>query len=333
MLFRSQVFLSELAGLGEQLSRGLENLVWRWTSPLRERTPAPFASLAALLYTLSWPSNAGDGAEGQAIDLAPYQDLFAALPSYPGGAEISTSFTALATFQSAASLEDLAVAERELAGLPSAADAIRPEVITALERFAAIGRDVAVALAASSPVNQLAALARAGEALETLGTVIEQQALLPEQRLLRAVQQRWRSLVSQGAGRLGHQVERSRRRVVNPYVAGNPVKGALFVGRDEILRQLEELWLNPGQVDSLVLYGHRRMGKSSILKNLPRRLDPARNWIVDFNLQTVNRANTGSLLYDLALAMRDQLPPDQVQSHPAPSEDSCRDNFQRAFNQ
>ena len=108
---------------------------------------------------------------------------------------------------------------------------------------------------------------------------------------------------------------------------------ALFVGRDEILRQLEELWLNPGQVDSLVLYGHRRMGKSSILKNLSRRLDPARNWIVDFNLQTVNRANTGSLLYDLALAMRDQLPADQVQSHPAPSEDSFRDNFQRTFNQ
>jgi hypothetical protein len=269
----------------------------------------------------------------QAFDLDRHPAGLSALSSYPGGTEIVQSFAALTTFQRAASLADLAAAESSLAGLPSAAEAIRPEVIEAIGRFVAIGRDVAVALAASSRLNQLAALGRASEALDGLGTFIESGVHLPEQSWLRRIQQHWLSLVSQGSGQLGHQVERSRRQVINPYVAGNPVLGSLFVGREEILRQLEELWLNPGQVDSLVLYGHRRMGKSSILQNLPRRLDPSRNWIVDFNLQTVNRANTGSLLYDLALAMRDQLPPDQVQTHPAPSEDSFRDNFQRAFNQ
>ncbi|ASC72601.1 hypothetical protein XM38_035590 [Halomicronema hongdechloris C2206] len=29
--------------------------------------------------------------------------------------------------------------------------------------------------------------------------------------------------------------------MANPYVAGNPVSGELFVGREEILRELEEL--------------------------------------------------------------------------------------------
>jgi hypothetical protein len=269
----------------------------------------------------------------QAIDLDRHPARIAALSSYPGGSEIVQSFAALASFQRAASLADLAAAEKSLAGLPSAGEAIRPEVIEAIGRFVAVGRDVAVALAASSRLNQLAALGRASEALDGLGTFIESGVHLPEQSWLRRIQQHWLSLVSQGSGQLGHQVERSRRRVINPYVAGNPVLGSLFVGREEILRQLEELWLNPAQVDSVLLYGHRRMGKSSILKNLPDRLDSARNWVVQFNLQTVNRANTGSLLYDLASAMGDKLPRSQASAPNLPPEQAFHANFQRAFNQ
>ena len=56
--------------------------------------------------------------------------------------------------------------------------------------------------------------------------------------------------------------------VHNPYVAGDPVEGDLFVGRGEVIKQLEELWLMGNQLQSVVLYGHRRMGKTSILKNL-----------------------------------------------------------------
>lgn len=55
--------------------------------------------------------------------------------------------------------------------------------------------------------------------------------------------------------------------VTNPYVVGDPVEGNLFVGREDILRQLEELWVMGHQLQSVVLYGHRRMGKTSILLN------------------------------------------------------------------
>jgi hypothetical protein len=75
------------------------------------------------------------------------------------------------------------------------------------------------------------------------------------------------------------------------------------------------------------------MGKSSILKNLPDRLDSARNWVVQFNLQTVNRANTGSLLYDLALALGDKLPRTPASALNLPPEAAFQANFQRAFNQ
>jgi hypothetical protein len=82
------------------------------------------------------------------------------------------------------------------------------------------------------------------------------------------------------------------------------------------------------------------MGKSSILQNLPHRLDPATNWVVDFNLQTVNRSNTGSLLFDLASKMRDAVLRHPDVQNPAttsaewtvPEEGAFRANYQRAFN-
>jgi len=55
-------------------------------------------------------------------------------------------------------------------------------------------------------------------------------------------------------------------------VAGDPVEGDLFVGRGEVIKQLEELWLTNGQLQSVALDSHRRMGKTSILKNLPNYL-------------------------------------------------------------
>ena len=92
---------------------------------------------------------------------------------------------------------------------------------------------------------------------------------------------------------------------LNPYVAGNPVTGDLFVGREDILCRLEELWRSTGPKPSVVIYGHRRMGKSSILHNLGARFG-ARTVIVDFNMQRVGLvASTGELLYNLALALYD----------------------------
>jgi hypothetical protein len=55
--------------------------------------------------------------------------------------------------------------------------------------------------------------------------------------------------------------------VQNPYVVGDPVQGHFFYGREDVLKQLEELWVMGNQLQSVVLYGHRRMGKTSILLN------------------------------------------------------------------
>lgn len=106
----------------------------------------------------------------------------------------------------------------------------------------------------------------------------------------------------------GEQIRAARASgpVANPYVIGNPVLGALFVGREGTMRRLEELWGPAAQCPSVVLYGHRRMGKTSILQNLKDLKIPGRPIIVDFNMQAIGWVqSTGEFLYGLALRLYD----------------------------
>ncbi|PSR18501.1 hypothetical protein C8255_07080 [filamentous cyanobacterium CCP3] len=313
-----QVFMSELAGQGNDHARGPENAVWWLTQPLRVRKSTPLTAFARLLYLLTW-SIEPDEQWPNDFDLEDFQDLFDQLANYPCGNEIQRSFGCMARFLKCLSLSSLATAQGLIADLPSAKEAIRPNVIQALRQFGHIGQDIAVFQTATSRLNQLAALGRATDQLEDLREYINQSVLPPEKVILQEILRRWRKLVSDASGELG-QITIAEP-VVNPYVAGNPVAGELFVGREAILRELEELWLKPGQVDSVLLYGHRRMGKSSILKNLPHRLDGQRNLVVEFNLQRVGKVrSTGELLYALALALCDRLPPEAANTISEPDE-------------
>jgi tetratricopeptide (TPR) repeat protein len=59
---------------------------------------------------------------------------------------------------------------------------------------------------------------------------------------------------------------------LNPYVAGNPVGGhEAFVGRADILHAVTRILASPS-ANALVIYGQRRIGKTSILEHLAREL-------------------------------------------------------------
>ena len=175
--------------------------------------------------------------------------------------------------------------------------------MAALDRLGQVGAEIATYQDATSRVNQLAALARATDALDRLDEYVVAEVMAPEQHILRRIVRQWRRLVSEAGGQVGRAEE--IRPVANPYVVANPVIGDLFVGREDVLRRLEELWSGAGQCPSVVLYGHRRMGKSSILHNLGARFGP-HTVVVDFNMQRVGPvAGTGELLYNLALALYD----------------------------
>ncbi|MEL6166694.1 MAG: ATP-binding protein [Cyanobacteria bacterium J06628_3] len=86
-----------------------------------------------------------------------------------------------------------------------------------------------------------------------------------ERELIIDIAQTWQKALLQVAGEVGEAT--ITKPVRNPYIIGDPVIGEKFVGREEVMRQLEELWVMGEQLQSVVIYGHRRMGKTSILRN------------------------------------------------------------------
>lgn len=92
--------------------------------------------------------------------------------------------------------------------------------------------------------------------------------------------------------------------VTNPYIIGNPVEGNLFVGREDILRQLEELWVRSQQLQSVVFYGHRRMGKTSILRNVANYAG-AQVRVIYANLQRLGDISQG--VGEVLIAISDEI--------------------------
>ena len=65
--------------------------------------------------------------------------------------------------------------------------------------------------------------------------------------------------------------------IPNHFVYGNPISESnseVFTGRQDIAKQVTEYILGAVQPPTLLLYGQRRMGKTSILKQLSRLLGP-----------------------------------------------------------
>jgi hypothetical protein len=139
--------------------------------------------------------------------------------------EIEQSFEAMASFLSYKKFSDLPAAVDILGAhidivgahgsgatgalvrmrtpLPTDDTAIRPTVITSLHRLRDIASEVAAYLAASSKVNQLAALARATDALKTLDEYISLEVAPPEQTILSRIIHQWSKLIITEGGIAG----------------------------------------------------------------------------------------------------------------------------------
>ena len=64
-------------------------------------------------------------------------------------------------------------------------------------------------------------------------------------------------------------------RAVNPYIVGNPIKEQSgFFGRQDIFREVMQILRQPGS-NAIVLYGQRRIGKTSVLLQLEKQLRQA----------------------------------------------------------
>lgn len=88
---------------------------------------------------------------------------------------------------------------------------------------------------------------------------------------------------------------------VNPYIAGNPVgDGPAFIGRADVLREVTRVLRHP-QNNAIVLYGQRRIGKTSILQYLETHLPTEGPYrAVYFDLQDKAEWFLGRVLHILA---------------------------------
>ena len=97
-------------------------------------------------------------------------------------------------------------------------------------------------------------------------------------------------------------------RPMNPYVAGNPVGDShAFVGRADVVREVVRVLRRP-QDNAIVLYGQRRIGKTSILQHLAAVLPQEGPYrAVYFDLQDKAAWPLGRVLQDLARTIANAL--------------------------
>jgi hypothetical protein len=105
------------------------------------------------------------------------------------------------------------------------------------------------------------------------------------------------------------------RPIANPYTIGDPVIGERFIGREDILHQLEELWFINTRPQSVIIYGSRRMGKTSILRNATTKVNSEVS-VAYINLLSLSSAPNG--ITDIFMAICDAL--EEVTEIPVPSD-------------
>ena len=194
-------------------------------------------------------------------------------------------------------------------------DLLRPQTWNLINNLSIALLEIAVLSRSTSRTKRSYALNRAlGEITEVL-TIID--TLPPEvsrleKPILKDIATRWRDILLSAASEIG-KIEIDKP-ISNPYTIGDPVIGERFIGREDILRQLEELWFINTRPQSVILYGHRRMGKTSILRNATTKVNTEVR-VAYVNLLSVSSANNG--ITDILMAICDAL--EEVTEIPVPS--------------
>jgi hypothetical protein len=95
-------------------------------------------------------------------------------------------------------------------------------------------------------------------------------------RMLVGVATKWQEVADRQLAEMGEE-EAGSGYLHNPFIFGQPIEETetnLFVGRRDTVKEIEISLLGGEQKPALVLWGPRRMGKTSVLLQLPRLLGP-----------------------------------------------------------
>jgi hypothetical protein len=140
-----------------------------------------------------------------------------------------------------------------------------------LRSFSRISQDVDAALRQESAYNQRLALNAVEDRLDGL---LRELTRSNERYAIRfrPIAADWRRIVASQSQKLAEEAE-LRQEIDSPYIIGVPLteQQEIFVGRADISARIEQLLLDRRR-PPLLLYGQRRVGKTSLLNNLGRLL-------------------------------------------------------------
>lgn len=190
-------------------------------------------------------------------------------PQQRGAAQAAVIEIALSDLQGRESLHEISHAYQRLAvTLPQEIRLIDPRVARLFRHLEDASRDAASYYSRVRPQAQLEALESMLANLKKIypDTAFREMML---NRRLEEVVQKWRAIARHEQERISHVTEQVGR-IDNPYAPGLVLElhDPLFVGRTDLAQQLGEA-LRRGRRPTFFLTGERRMGKSSILKQLP----------------------------------------------------------------
>uniref|UniRef100_UPI00403F68F9 AAA family ATPase n=1 Tax=Microcoleus sp. OTE_8_concoct_300 TaxID=2964710 RepID=UPI00403F68F9 len=172
-----------------------------------------------------------------------------------------------------------------------------------LSSFSSIREDVAAALNQNSAYNQRLALSAVAERLNGL---IRELTRSGDKYAVRfsPIANSWYKIVTNYVQEQAKAVE-LRQEIDNPYIIGVPLteQQEIFTGRADIGTRIEQLLLDRRR-PPLLLYGQRRMGKTSLLNNLGRLLPSTIiPMFVDLQGPVSSARDYAGFLYNIAKSM------------------------------
>jgi len=186
---------------------------------------------------------------------------------------------------------------------------LRPELLYVLRELRSIAIETGILTEQTSRARRLSASARASDILLALNVYASQECFEPEKTLLGFIIKRWTEIITRAGGEVGRSALPIDK-IPNNYIVGPALraqKGRLFVGRDDIYREVTRLWSNEQVKQTVVFYGQRRMGKTSILLHMESNLD-AQYHPIFLDMQTLATVTShGAFLYNLADSVSYQL--------------------------
>lgn len=249
-------------------------------------------------------------------------DAFHYVDNLPYGKELYANARAMGEGVKADTLD--ALAKWQVPSDPPT-EVLRPTVRDALLIFGRVAQDAGRVLNSRSIHQRNVALSRATGTLTDMLKRLEEFPT-PERDNLEIIARQWRDILLSHATEVG--TLEVREPVTSPYIVGAIVPAARLVGRADIFSQLQAAWAKPGPRESLVIYGHRRMGKSSIARALLHFCNLGdETGLAVLNLQAVDWSGgvaylAHAIAFELWRARPTSLPepsPDDFTAHPIPT--------------